>query len=135
MSTTIEPFYVVDTHALIWYLTGNSNLSSLGQAIFAAAKRHETRLIISAITIAETYYVDKKHSLFGSFSQIYNNLKSESYIQIVDFSADDVLDFDLDSAVPEMHDRMIAGLARRISAPLLTHDSLITASGVVRVVW
>ena len=49
-ATTIEPLYVVDTHALIWYLKGDRKLSPIGRNIFEAAKRHETRLIVSAIT-------------------------------------------------------------------------------------
>jgi PIN domain nuclease of toxin-antitoxin system len=131
----LYPLYVVDTHALIWYLTGDKRLSPIGRAIFDAAKQHQTRLVISAISIAELYYANKKSQLFPNFAQIYQNLKSESYIEIVNFVADDVLDFDQDSAVPEMHDRIIAGLARRIGAPLLTHDPAIMASGFVQVVW
>ena len=54
---------------------------------------------------------------------------------LVAFEADDVLDFDRDSAVKEMHDRMIVGVARRLNAPLLTKDANITASGLVSIVW
>jgi PIN domain nuclease of toxin-antitoxin system len=97
-SVKIDALYVVDTHALVWYLTGDNRLSPFGQSVFAAAKRHETRLIISVIVIAEMFYVDKKNGLFASFAQIYTNLKSESYIEIINFSADDVLNFDRDSS-------------------------------------
>lgn len=47
---------------------------------------------------------------------------------------DNILDFDHDAAVLEMHDRIIAGLARRSNAPLITSDSQITASALVTVV-
>ena len=43
----------------------------------------------------------------------------------------DVLDLDLDSAVPEMHDRLIVGSARRIGAKLLTVDKQIISSRLV----
>jgi hypothetical protein len=46
-----------------------------------------------------------------------------------------VLNFDAESAVPEMHDRIITWLARRLGAPLLTHDPQITASNLVQIVW
>ena len=46
-----------------------------------------------------------------------------------------MLEFEQDAAVPEMHDRIISGLARRIGAPVLTNDPLITQWGLVRVEW
>ena len=52
-----------------------------------------------------------------------------------EYVTDDVLDFDKDSAVREMHDRMIVGAARRLNVPLLTKDQNITASGLVKIVW
>lgn len=55
--TRDEPVYVVDTHALIWYLIGSKSLSDRARAIFLAAERGETRLHISAISIAEMYDV------------------------------------------------------------------------------
>jgi hypothetical protein len=47
----------------------------------------------------------------------------------------DVLSFDQDAAVPEMHDRMIVGLARRLGARCISRDPLIVNSGLVSVVW
>jgi hypothetical protein len=81
------------------------------------------------------YYSNKKWKLFSDVIQVYKSLKSKNYFRFVPLEADDVLEFDRDSAVPEMHDRIIAGLARRLSAPLLTIDPLIAQSGVARIVW
>lgn len=50
-------------------------------------------------------------------------------------SAKDVLDFERDAAVREMHDRIIVGLARRLNAPLLTADSQIAAANLTSIVW
>jgi len=134
-STTIRPLYVVDTNALIWYLKQDRKLGAQAAAVFEAAERGETWLIISAIVVAELYYADKKHRLFQDFRQTYLALKGKPYFRIVPFAPDDVLDFDQHSDVPEMHDRIIAGLARRIDAPLLTADPLIVAAGLGETVW
>ncbi|MGI8884189.1 MAG: hypothetical protein ACR2IA_08090 [Pyrinomonadaceae bacterium] len=40
-----------------------------------------------------------------------------------------------DLVVPEMHDRIIVGVARRLSVPCLTCDTKIIASNLVKVVW
>ena len=54
---------------------------------------------------------------------------------MTDFEAEDVLDFDADSAVKEMHDRMIVGVSRRLNAACLTKDLNITNSGLVKIIW
>lgn len=134
-ATTTRPLYVVDTNALIWYLKEDGKLGAQAAAAFAAAERGETWLVVSVIVVAELFYADKKHGLFQDFQQTYLALKTKPYFRIVPFVLDDVLDFDQDSNVPEMHDRIITGLARRIGAPLLTADPLIVAAGLVETVW
>lgn len=131
----IEPVYVVDTHALIWYLTNDKKLGKQAAAVFAAAERGETRLVVSAVVVAEMYYANKKNKWFADFNATYQRLKAKPYFRFVHFKADHVLDFDNDFAVPEMHDRIIAGLARRISAPLLAADPQITAANLVTIIW
>lgn len=133
--TPTEPIYVVDTNALIWYLTADKKLSRRAAEIFTAAESGAARLLVSAITIAELYYANQKWEWFDDFNQVYQDLQSKPYFQLVAFTADDVLQFALDSSIPEMHDRIIAGLAQRLEAPLLTSDSLIAEANAVRIVW
>jgi predicted nucleic acid-binding protein len=135
LETPIEPLYVVDTHALIWYLTDDTKLGERAAQVFAAAEQGETRLVVPAIVVAELYYANKKHSWFVDFKQTYEMLKAVPYLRFVPFVADHVLDFDRDRSVPEMHDRMIVGLANRLGAPLLTMDPQIGASELVPIVW
>jgi predicted nucleic acid-binding protein len=104
----LERAYVVDTNVLIWYLTSNPKLSEPARAIFVAAKRGETTLILSAITIAEVYFSDRKFEHFKDFTAVYEALKTRPEFEIMSFNADDVLDFNRDAAVPEMHDRGIS---------------------------
>ncbi len=134
-SVTIEPVYVVDTHALIWYLTNERKLGKDAARIFAAAERGETQLILSAIVITKMYYAGKKANLFPNFNQTFKHLRSNPQYQFHAFTVDDVLDFDQDVSIPEMHDRIIAGLARRLGAPLNTSDPLIAKASAIEVVW
>ncbi len=131
----IEPLYVVDTHALIWYLINSERLGSQAKTIFAAAEQGETYLLISAIVAAEIYYANVKNGWFPNFDLLYQQLQARPYFRFVDFQPDHVLDFNSDSNVPEMHDRIIAGLARRMNAPLITFDSQITRAGIIPVIW
>ncbi len=131
----IRPAYVVDAHALIWHTLRDKKLGHHAFIIFTAAEHGQTQLVISAIVVAELFYANSKWQFFGDFASFYTDLLAKPYLQFVPFSHRDVLDFALDQAVLEMHDRIIVGLARRLSVPLITSDPQIKAAGLVEIVW
>lgn len=133
--TNPEPLYVVDTHALIWYLQNDKKLSVRAKALFEAAEQNQTMLIVSAIVLAELYYANGKFQWFPDFTVLYADLISKPYLRFVPLDHQHVLDFDRDYLVPEMHDRTIIGLARRLNAPLITTDPLITRANPVMIEW
>lgn len=132
---TLEPLYVVDTHALIWYLLGDKKLSPRAKAIFQAAEQHQTLLVMSAIVLAEMYYANAKNKWFPDFGKLYSDLTNKPYIRFIPVDHVHIPEFAQDAAVPEMHDRIIAGVARRLNAPLVTSDPLITAAAIVTTLW
>lgn len=134
-TTNPEPFYVVDTHALIWYLLGDKKLSQQAKAIFQAAEQNQTILIVSAIVLAELYYANVKNKWFDDFAALYADITSKPFIRFMPVDHTHIPDFTQDATVPEMHDRIIAGVARRLGAPLISSDPLIRAAGVVTIVW
>jgi predicted nucleic acid-binding protein len=134
-ATQIEALYVVDTNALIRYLMHDKKLGKQAGEIFGAAERGETRLILSAISLAELYYANRKHRWFHDFAEVYQKLKVSPFFRFVPFKPDQILDFDRDASVPEMHDRIIAGLPRRVGAPLIASDPLIVQPNIVQTVW
>jgi hypothetical protein len=48
---------------------------------------------------------------------------------------EDILDLDTDRLVPEMHDRLITGVARRLAVPCITKDLQIVQSNLVTTIW
>jgi len=133
--STIEPLYVVDTHALIWYLLGDKKLGKSALAIFRAAERGETRLALSVIVLAELYFANARNGWFADYTTVFRAISSQPFFKLLPLDPRHVLDFDRDEAVLEMHDRIIAGVARRLGAPLISSDRILTASGVVKIVW
>ena len=133
--TTIEPLYVVDTHALIWYLLGDKNLSQRALALFRAAERGETRLILPVIVLAELYFANEKFKWFANFRAVYEDILSRRFFRFLPFDHHHILDFERDSNVLEMHDRIIIGVAQRLRAPLITSDALIARANIVRIEW
>jgi PIN domain nuclease of toxin-antitoxin system len=133
--TNPEPLYVLDTHALIWYLRDDAKLSPSARAIFLAAEANRTLLLIPAIVIAELYYVNLKHKWFADFTIVFNEIVSKPFVRFVALEHTHILDFKQDDTVPEMHDRIIAGVARRLGVPLISSDIAIAASGIIQVIW
>ena len=131
----VEPLYVVDTNALIWYLTNDNKLGKRASAIFDAAERGETLLIVSAITLDELYFANAKHRWFDDFSATYHALVAAPFFLFAPHFPEDVLAFDQHVAVPEMHDRIIVGLAQRLNAPLIASDPEIVNANIVTVEW
>src|SRR5262249_28986459 len=131
----LESSYVVDTNALYWYLTGDKKLTPPARLIFSAAEQGQTRLYISAISLAELFWILQKKPLSQTFAQVYAAIKAKPYFEFIAFEPDHALDLAQDNAIPEMHDRIIVGLARRLNAPLITSDAPIAAANLVKIVW
>lgn len=127
--------YVTDTHTLLWYLTNSPSLSRTAGSAFDDAKNGLAIVYIPAIVFAELYYLNVKHKYIKDFASDYQKIKQSGQYVVVPFESDDVLDFDMDSSVREMHDRMIVGVARRLNGSLITKDKNIAASSLVKVVW
>jgi PIN domain nuclease of toxin-antitoxin system len=127
--------YVADTHSLYWYLTASPRLGPNAKAAFDEAQNGLAFIHISAIVLAELYYLNAKYGSPIDFAVEFQKFKAASQYVLTPIDPDDTVDFDQDQAVSEMHDRIIVGLARRLNAPLLTVDRNIVASNLVNVVW
>jgi len=127
--------YVADTHALFWYLIASQKLGPKAKAAFDEAQNGQAFIHISSIVLAELYYINAKYGSPINYSAEFQSLKAGSQYVLTPLDPEDIVDFDNDLSVPEMHDRIIVGLARRLSAPLLTVDKAIAASNLVKVLW
>jgi PIN domain nuclease of toxin-antitoxin system len=127
--------YVADTHALFWYLTAQPRLGEHARAAFIAAEQGQAILYIPSIVVAELYYVNVKLGQPLNFPHEFQRLATAGQFRFVDFTATDVLQFDALSAIQEMHDRIVVGVARALGLPLLTSDRAILTSGVVQTIW
>lgn len=127
--------YVTDTHALYWYLKAAPQLSAKARAVFFASEQGQVRIHIPSIALAELYYLNIKYGRPLAFAQEYQRLVSAGQFRFIDFCAVDVLRFDALMAIPEMHDRIITGVAYMMNVPLLTRDPAIIDSKLVQTVW
>jgi PIN domain nuclease of toxin-antitoxin system len=127
--------YVTDTHTLFWHLTNSPRLGAQAAQAFREASSGAALIYVPVIVLAELYYLNRKQGDVLDFHAVVKRLQRSQAYLLVPFRPGEVLDLDLDRAVPEMHDRIIVGVARRLNAPLLTVDPQIIQSNPVTIVW
>ncbi|MBS8270879.1 type II toxin-antitoxin system VapC family toxin [Halomonas litopenaei] len=131
---------VLDTHALLWWVNGDAQLSQTAlDAITQELSSENGEVLVSSITAWEIALLVEKGRLTLSMN-IDDWLDTVSEIDGVSFVSLDVAtavestrlpgDFHKDSA-----DRMIVSLARHLNVILITADEKISAYRHVRTLW
>lgn len=123
--------FVIDTHVLIWYFTGNKRLSSDLKMTIDQARHQGGRILVPTIVLAEALVVAIKGRVVFNFEQLYTQVQTEPEFRIVGFDAEIFDETLCIQKIPEIHDRIIAATARFYGASLLTKDGVILLSDEV----
>ncbi|MGH7495964.1 MAG: type II toxin-antitoxin system VapC family toxin [bacterium] len=127
--------YVADTHALYWYLTSDSRLGTQARAAFEQAASGSAKIWVSSIVLAEMFYLLEKQGRPVLFAELFEKLEQADQFTFIDFVAEDTLQFNHFSTIPEMHDRIIVACTAKLAPVCLTKDEEIIASGLVITKW
>ena len=127
--------YVVDTHALWWYLRSPERLSPAASAVFRLAETGNATIIVPAIAIAEFYFLSAKLKQPVAPSTLLDALDSVSGIEVSDLGKAQLERLDRFPDIPEMHDRLIAAESAALGAPVVTRDATLLASQDVQTIW
>lgn len=130
--------YILDTHALIWFLEGNSRLGANAKALLSEPT---SELVLPAIALAESVWiVSRGRTSIPSVEALLQVISGD--VRVVIYPLDQaVIEQTIQLyAINEMHDRQIVATALLIQAQgeqvaLLTCDQNITAANPVTVVW
>jgi PIN domain nuclease of toxin-antitoxin system len=130
--------YVSDTHPLVFFASGViRRLSSRALRVFRRAEAGRDRVHISAVTFFEI-------SILLQRGRIRSRVDLDEWAAFVSASAglritplvwDDVRAAHALERLVDPFDRLIAGTAVRLDAPLITGDERIRDSGLVPTVW
>ena len=128
---------VTDTHALIFHAAGGGKLGPKARAHFAACERREAITYVPAPVIWEVALLARgvRINLRRSVREFFGDLFSNPAYRPIDLSAAHVFDADELRFTRDPFDALICAVARDLSMPLLTGDSVIAHAGVVKVVW
>ena len=127
--------YVVDTHAIVWYLEGAANL---GKKALSALDDESAKLIIPTIVLAEIKYLSNKQRIKLSLEDIVAVIEQDERCVLFP------LDANVTKLIPtelDIHDGIICGTALvynkllKENAEVITKDEIIIKSGLVTTIW
>jgi PIN domain nuclease of toxin-antitoxin system len=130
--------YVIDTHALIWFLEGNPRLGSNAQTILS---NPESQIIIPATALAEAVWiVERGRTSISSATALLSAVNADTRVIVYPLDTNVIQQTIGLSAIGEMHARQIVATAIVLAnqgetVVLLTCDQNIIASGLVTIVW
>jgi PIN domain nuclease of toxin-antitoxin system len=117
---------LLDTHALIWLLHGDSRLSANARQAIDSVTELRSQLAISAISLIETAYLEEKARIpAGTLAAVLSLLDTPEptlvEIPVGRQIVAALLGIPRDQ-VPDMPDRVIAATALHLSVPLVSRD-------------
>ena len=125
--------YVIDTHALVWFLAADERLSSTVRHLLLGAEENDLEILVHTIVMAEALTIVEKKKVRLTVREMVDAVKETQRLSIVPL---DVLVFERMLTITprlELHDRAIAATCQIYGCPLVTKDELLT--GVVETIW
>ena len=126
--------YVTDTHALIWYLTDDAQLSNAAREIFEKVDSGQETVLIPCIVFFELFYLVEKNRIVIDFDSVVSMVSSANNygveplcLPIIEASRK------ISMEVRDPWDRLIAATSLRLGLPLITRDR--TLEAVTETVW
>jgi PIN domain nuclease of toxin-antitoxin system len=130
---------LLDTHAVIWYLSDSKQLSPTARLIITTEERNGGSIFVSAISLIEVIYLTERGRLPLTALQALENALEDAtgsmVITPIDAAVATAVQNIPRATVPDMPDRIIAATAMHLNAELVTKDRRLQAALGNRSVW
>ena len=130
---------VTDTHAIIWYFSGNKRLPRKGRAFFEQAQIGQKQIVVPSIVLVETIFLMQRARVDEAIIQTLLSLPESPQNSIYIYPLNKAVVFALShfgpAAIPELADRVVAATAYYLNLPVLTADSDMQESNLIQTVW
>jgi PIN domain nuclease of toxin-antitoxin system len=130
--------FVTDTHPFIYHVTGRRNrLGRRALSVFDAVKRGRNTMIVPFTALEEVMLLSEigKIRLPLPFRDFVVSIRQADNFDLGVNDADLLLEAATFTTVRDPYDRLIIAQARVAGLPLITGDTKIHKSGLVRTVW
>jgi PIN domain nuclease of toxin-antitoxin system len=128
---------VTDTHALIFHAAGTGKLGPRAAAFFDRCERRAAILYVPTIVIWECSLLARvsRINLRRTVRAFFDDLFSNPAYQPIDITPQQIYLADELRFNRDPFDALICATARTVDLPLITRDTDIRGSGVVKVIW
>lgn len=132
--------YILDTHALVWFVEGNKRLSESAKMIIAGT---DSEMVLPLIALAEAaVIIERGRTTISDVSKFLARVYADTRIEIFPLTVD-VLERSLTPEglrIPELHDRFVVSTGLHLqdlgeTVEIVTKDQAITDAGVLSVIW
>ncbi|MEX5220206.1 MAG: PIN domain-containing protein [Nitrospira sp.] len=132
--------YILDTHALVWFVEGNSRLSQPAKAIIEAP---DSQMILPLIALAEaSVIIQRGRTAIPDANSLLDRVFADTRIEIFPLTMD-VFERSLTAEglrIPELHDRLIVSTGLHLqdvgeTVEVVTRDQAIIDAAVLPVIW
>jgi PIN domain nuclease of toxin-antitoxin system len=130
--------YIVDTHALVWFLEGNPRLGANARVVLAD---QVSELVVPVIVLLEAcWMIEHGRTSIPTVGDFLETVDTDSRVVVIPLDRA-VLDKTLPlTAITEMHDRQIVAtvllfVEKGERVAVLTKDSNLRDSGLVPTIW
>ncbi|BBC24120.1 type II toxin-antitoxin system VapC family toxin [Pseudanabaena sp. ABRG5-3] len=127
--------YLVDTHALAWFIAADKRLSALAEHILNQAQEGEVQILIPTLVLAELTHIAEKGKVKVSVEEILQQINRGDGFMVVAF---DFSVFQAMLSLPkewDIHDRVIAATASYYQTTLITRDEMLRESSKIKTLW
>jgi len=130
------PTYIVDTHALYWYISQATQLTPAADAVFRLAEAGGARILVPAIVVAEIYFLTLKRGQPLLPSRLLHDMdNAPGWFELSELGRAQLEALERLADIPELHDRLIAAEALVFGAPVITADSLLHQAKSIKAIW
>ncbi|MEX1255130.1 MAG: PIN domain-containing protein [Dehalococcoidia bacterium] len=131
--TTTSDTYIIDTHALVWYLTDDAKLSEQAASIIERSEHGDLTIAIPTIVLAELLTIVEKKRAPLAMPRVLDWMISNTGVVVYSFDLMVFAELVRIGGGLDLHDRIIAATATRYGVPVITRDPALR--NAVRAVW
>ena len=128
---------VTDTHPLLFHAAGGRRLGPRARALFAAAEDRAAIIYVPIVVIWEVTLLARavRVNLHRPVREFFGDLFSSPAYQVHPLDPDQAFDAGELRALRDPFDALVCAAARDLDLPLITRDSTIADSKLVRAIW
>jgi predicted nucleic acid-binding protein len=127
--------FVVDTHALAWFLAEDKRLSPAALRVLSNAEKGDAQVLVPTLVLAELMYIAERQRVPVTLQEALSRIEESHGFAIVPF---DLVCLQGMLTLPDswdIHDRVIAATAKFYEAVLISRDEILQESDEIEVLW